>query len=265
MSVVMEDNQIVYLLGFSPLVDDQQHVLELAREYTLESVVADEIRCWYKLLDADTFQGAEAEANLQDIEWLTPRILMHEAAVSAISAALPLYPARFGTLFSHIENLLQKTTDWREPLAEFFETIRGRREWGIKLWLNSNQLEQHLLALLAAPANFKGSGSDYLRYRKAKQNLAVRRTQFQHELASELVKAASHMHLETRIRPQTAISGEESAEELVCNISVLASEAEIELIREEVKSIVNEFPSELCMRSEFTGPWAAYSFSPSLL
>ena len=51
----------------------------------------------------EEFAGPEAELNLQQLSWVGPRALRHEAVIEEVMASSPVLPARFGTLFSSAE------------------------------------------------------------------------------------------------------------------------------------------------------------------
>ena len=43
------------------------------------------------------FCGDAAEARLEDLEWLGPRVCRHEAAIEEVMSQTPVLPARFAT------------------------------------------------------------------------------------------------------------------------------------------------------------------------
>ena len=49
------------------------------------------------------FCGQAAEARLEDLEWLGPRVCRHEAAIEEVMRQTPVLPARFATLFTSID------------------------------------------------------------------------------------------------------------------------------------------------------------------
>src|SRR5262245_27370493 len=53
----------------------------------------------------EDFCGPAAEGKMEDISWLGIRALRHEAVVEQVMAHSPVFPARFGTIFSSLENL----------------------------------------------------------------------------------------------------------------------------------------------------------------
>lgn len=261
---ITEDHQVLYLLGFSPVTDQDNRISLVASEYSLQAHDVGNIRCWLKWLPASLFEGPEAEANLQDINWLTPRVLMHEAAVSAIAEHSVIYPARFGTLFSTLERLDADLGRWQQTLHEYFNVVIGRREWGLKFWFNRTMLDKYLLGDLAESTEGKQSGIDYLRYRKAIKALNLTRSEFIKSLKDELSCIATNLEIPLVDRGVSSLAEDHSDDQLAINLATLASEERHQRFYDQARQFVLKPEFAEYFRIESTGPWAAYSFCPSL-
>lgn len=261
---ITEDSYVLYLVGFSSVATQSDRAMQIAESLTLEETNIGSIRCWFRYIEADLFQGPEAEANLADLEWLTPRVLMHETAVSSIAERVPLCPTRFGTLFSSLASLNESVTRWEEDLNAFFQRVAGRREWGLKIFMDRKPFEHRLLAKLVDgdPTNVRGAG--YLRLKRERQKLGATCQTVVDELVEWTESEADSLELECVRRGISTVANEDDDWELVGNLAVLTDSLGLETLRLHVENYYAGWEHACCFKVETTGPWAAYSFCPSL-
>src|ERR1035438_8936614 len=78
------------------------------------------------------FCGETAEARLQDLAWLGPRVCRHESVIEERMRRAPVLPARWATLFTSFEGLQQSVLARREPITGFFAQLGDQQEWAVK-------------------------------------------------------------------------------------------------------------------------------------
>lgn len=83
-------------------------------------------------VDRANWAGEDAEDNLQSIEWVGPRAVRHEEVIEAVMEQAPVFPARFGTLFSSVEQLVRRIASRQDALQAYFERVAGCREWTLR-------------------------------------------------------------------------------------------------------------------------------------
>src|ERR1017187_3714049 len=107
------------------------------------------------------FCGESAEARLQDLAWLGPRICRHEAVIEELMSRAPVLPARFGTLFTSVDSLQQSVLAHAEGITDFFAQLGDQQEWAVKGLLDRagalRGLGVSVLAAEAAPAAAPGA------------------------------------------------------------------------------------------------------------
>ena len=64
-----------------------------------------EIGAVFSEVELGEFCGESAEACLQDLAWLGPRVCRHEAVIEEVMRQAPVLPARFATLFTSLDSL----------------------------------------------------------------------------------------------------------------------------------------------------------------
>src|ERR671925_1155004 len=70
----------------------------------------------------EDFCGPEAEARMEDLSWLGIRAWRHEAVIERVMAHSPVFPARFGTLFSSLESLERLLQRHRDTISQFLDS-----------------------------------------------------------------------------------------------------------------------------------------------
>src|ERR1035441_7876995 len=86
----------------------------------------------YSEVELDEFVGPAAEARLQDLAWLGPRVCRHEAVIEQAMSRAAVLPARFATLFTTLESLESYVLERREAIPRIFAQLGDRQEWAVK-------------------------------------------------------------------------------------------------------------------------------------
>ena len=216
----------------------------------------------YCEVDLDEFVGERAEAQLQDLAWLGPRVCRHEVVIEQIMNQAPVLPARFATLFSSLDSLDKFVLEHREAIAGFFTELGGQQEWAVKGLLDrAGALER-----LSHPAEEEPAGSlggRYLQERRIKaqteRELNQRLRTFCQHVAAALGARAGGF----RERKVVAPAAEATAAEVVLNWAFLIPPEDLEDFRASLQRFNDDeaFPGLLLA---LTGPWPPYSFVPDL-
>ena len=269
-------NRALYLIGFSNkqlILSDDLAWLSVSG---VECCDHQSVRFWCKAMDRRDFEGPEAERNLANLEWLTPIVLAHDAAVSALSSQAPFYPARFGTLFSSEERIFELIDAVEPTLLAFLDSLGKRREWGVKCFVNwSNATTAYALDHDGDEIPSPTTGTNYLKARQMKkvrdaaiqawmtEKLEVVRNYLQTQFADVVERSIPKNPDDDKVDKEdrewvgnfALLASEDQASDL---LSVLAETGQPEIFRTTVQAI------EL-LSFEMTGPWPAYSLSPSLV
>ena len=94
----------------------------------------------------EEFCGPEAELHMQQLSWVAPRAMRHEAVIEEVMAHSPVLPARFGTLFSSAKALTEFVDQHRETITLFLERVADHGEWSVKGWFDRKQAQPALIS-----------------------------------------------------------------------------------------------------------------------
>ena len=213
------------------------------------------------------FCGDAAEARLEDLEWLGPRVCRHEAAIEEVMSQTPVLPARFATLFTSIDVLKQSVVEHRKAIAGFFAQLGDKQEWAVKGLLNrtdalnppgsSGRLAAEARTPLASP------GTQYFQEQRIKahweRDLTFRLKEFRRRAATALSDCAEGFR--ERKALTSATKGTDA--EIVLNWAFLLSPGALDQFRGRLERL-NGGEALPGLTLALTGPWPPHSFVPDL-
>lgn len=254
-------DKVVYLLGFGRAsARDSKEIDGLG--YAISSIDFQGVRSWYVLFDATEFQGSDAAENLEDLEWLTPRVLAHQQAIDQLCQTGPLYPARFATLFSSIEALQESVSRWEPELQSFFRRVDGKQEWACKVYLSKpkpageSRTDQR-------PASAP-DGRSYLLARRQASEAKQRQAELVTQVVDDLRQTLLDAGVDVVLRPPVQMKPADEDAMLIGNLALLIRQDQLEVVQSLTSDIS---PPDLLLRDvsvELSGPFAPYSFCSDL-
>ncbi len=220
----------------------------------------------YSQVELEEFVGPAAEARLQDLAWLGPRVCRHEAVIEQAMSRAPVLPARFATLFISLESLDRFADRHRSAIAGFFRELGDRQEWAVKGRLNravalSGALDGALKGL-NQPAAGEPAYAPGARYFEQKRIKVQAEREFSQRLREFCQRAAADLGTQAGgFRERKALADE--GDEVVLNWAFLLAPAEIVNFRATLERMNGgaAFPG---LRLTMTGPWPPFSFTPDL-
>jgi hypothetical protein len=227
----------------------------------------------YSEVELEEFTGEAAEAHLQDLAWLAPRVCRHEAVIEQAMRRVPVLPARFATLFTSLQSLENYVAERREAIAGFFAALGVRQEWAVKGLLDRTvELE---CVLKGAPAGelarlgqlaekqdgdrSAGEGTRYFQQRRLKAQVE---REFNQRLKEFCRQAAATLGaVADGFRERKVLAAGEA--EMVLNWAFLLAPAQTGEFRACLDRLNGggAFPG---LTLKLTGPWPPSSFAPDL-
>jgi hypothetical protein len=200
-----------------------------------------------------------------DLPRLAPLVVRHENAVRVLFAAAPaLVPMAFGAVYREPDGVVGFLTTEAGRLKSLFDLVRGKEEWGIKVFADPTRLRDAAarssapLRALDDEIQAAGPGKAYLLQRKRDEMLADAARSFLrdalHEIVDRLKAHSSAMRLED-------IPGDQvGPTELVLKVAFLIEADAAQAFQSRVGEIAAALSAQ-GLAIELTGPWAPYSFT----
>jgi hypothetical protein len=216
-------------------------------------------------VNREEFCGPTAESNLQNLAWVCPRACWHQVVVEQVVRFGPIWPARFGTLFSSLQSLAGFLQEQREIIGCFLDRVTDQDEWAVKARLDLAHLEEVNDGALTAQVGVTplSPGLAYLRMQQLK-------IQAKKELNQRLTEACNSVELEltplaSEVRHLRVLASEAPATdfETIVNWAFLLHKTVVPEFRTRIDR-ANAKQSSFGLSIELSGPWPPYSFRPSL-
>jgi hypothetical protein len=215
----------------------------------------------------EDFCGPGAEARMQDLAWVGPLALRHEAVVEEVMRYSPVLPVRLGTLFSSQERLAEFLDLHHKTISRFLEQVSGQDEWSVKGLLDRERAEQSLTSSnLAAGQEHLATLSPGRRYFEEQRIRAATERELSlwlketcRQVASGLISQASNFCECPVVLRETV----ENGVELVLNWAFLLPRSAVTAFRAQI-SEVNAHHARNGLSFELSGPWPPYRFVPPL-
>jgi len=204
---------------------------------------------------------------MQDLAWVGPRALQHEAVVEKVMRHSPVLPARFGTLFSSQERLAEFVDRHGAAISQFLERVAEQEEWSVRGLLDRRQAGRALMSasLAAQEAQLAAllPGRRYFEEQRiragAEKELSLWLKEARRQTASHLMKQASDF-CDCASVP---LEPPESGIEVVVNWAFLLPKGATPAFQVRIDQM-NEKHAMRGLVLELSGPWPPYHFVPPL-
>jgi hypothetical protein len=232
------------------------------------------VRDWLivSTVPGDAYGEEALEAGLQQIEWVGPRALAHEAVVEHFLAAPAVLPMQLFTMFTGDERATEHVLRDKRRITAILKRIEGKVEWGLRLTLDP---EAHAVppaasrkratrhpkdaarALTAREKEKATSGAVYLARKRDQLDLARTRLKKARSEANRLYRAVSREA--TSARRRTATEQAAPGSRLVLDAAFLVPARRAPAFRAAVARHARAL-KDAGLTVSLTGPWPAYNF-----
>jgi hypothetical protein len=213
----------------------------------------------------DDFGEAGLRENLNRLEWLEASARAHEQVLEQALSFSAVLPARLPTVYrtdEHVRRMLEREHD---ALAAALARVRGTAEWGVKAFVERDQLVRWIeetderAAALRADAEAKHGGAAYFA-RKAHDSFVRDKSG---EIAAEYAQAAHEtlraLAEEAQLNPLQQSRLVQRAGALVLNGAYLVRRNREASFRSALVDLETEYRGR-GFRFELSGPWPPYNF-----
>jgi hypothetical protein len=198
-----------------------------------------------------------------ELSWLVPRALRHEGVLETMRASGPIFPVRFGSLFTTRAALEDWAAENRATIASFLEHVADKDEWTIKLDLEIGSALESLAEgdpgwasrVRGLPAS---PGARYLLEKRLLEGArqAVREAAW--EAAARIRAAARDVAEERILAPRKRESHDL---EPILHAAYLVPRGAVPEFHERTGLAIGHLG---CLRLESSGPWPPSHFCPPI-
>lgn len=209
------------------------------------------------------FEEERLREHLADMSWVERTARAHEHVLEMIAGVTTLIPMRMCSIYHAEDGVREMLTREHDALNAALEHLRGRAEWGVKVF-----------AVQPPPAPAESSepeadeqlstGTDYMRQRQTERDARWSVDEELHEASLVIHERLSETAVEaiTAAPQRPEVSGHEG-QMLLNGVYLVESERERAFLGR-VEQLRDEYaPHGLVL--EPTGPWPAYNFVPGAI
>ena len=213
------------------------------------------------------FGASALEQRMGNLEWIAPRVLIHERVIEKIMEAYPVMPTRFCTIFADRERIEEILRLHHVEITHFFSDIADKEEWGVKGYINGGQLEKAIkgrspaVQPIAEKLKEASPGQAYLLRKKRDlaikdglngMTLKITEKVFQDLLAHAVMGVKNKLF---------KLEEHKEREEMILNAAFLVLKSDVRIFRGKVKETEEKYHSR-GLAFSVTGPWPPYNFCP---
>ena len=202
---------------------------------------------------------AALEEGLQQLEWVAPRALAHEAVVEHFLSAPAVLPMQLFTMFTEDARALEHVVRDKRRIAAIFKRIDHQVEWGLRLSWNpdTTRAQSGARPRAAAKRSAPRSGADYLVSKREQRDLAQARLKQARTQANRMYKAVSREA--TAAQRRTATEQAAPGSRLLLDAAFLVPARRANAFRAAVGRHARVLEGA-DLTVSLTGPWPAYNF-----
>jgi hypothetical protein len=193
--------------------------------------------------------------HLEDLAWVERVARAHEEVLEATMAATTIVPLRLCTIYLTRDRVEALLDDQAHGLTAALAELRGRSEWGVKVFA----LPRAVTA--AAPAGSAG-GSAYLERKRGERTAREDAQRRATECAQQVHDRLSYEAVASRVNPPQRPEAHGRDAEMLLNGSYLFDDERRDALRSLVDVLAHEH-APLGFSIELTGPWPPYNFVAS--
>lgn len=197
--------------------------------------------------------------HLNDVEWVERVARAHESVLERALENATVLPLRLCTLYSDRDGVAAMLREQGPLLRKALESLQGRREWGVKLFVDPDRLAEVAEADAGTAAGGGSSGAAYMARRQQERQIGARARELGDTAAQEVHTQLERVAEAARSNPpqRPEVHGRDS-QMLLNGAYLVAREREHEF--EEAIASLREQWEESGFELELTGPWPPYNF-----
>jgi hypothetical protein len=257
-----------YLFCVTPEKNEYSHdVTGVGGDYPVSVERFDGLAAVFCDVSSDDFVGKDADARLNDLAWMAPRVIRHEEVIISVMKCGPVMPIRFGTIFSSLTVMKETLIGIRKLSLDFLEYITDKDEWDVQGFVDKASLKKRIQEKLVTEKS-----ADLEQLSPGKRYFVEQRMKAEAEKKlSESLSGISHLAIDrlgaisSDFAERRLTGRERSGDEtdlffhwafLVEKPDAIGFEAAVDAVDRELREQGYAF--------SISGPWPPYSFSPSL-
>ena len=245
--------------------DTPIHYKSIDGENEIFSIPYRDISALVSQIPLDEYSEEQLEKNLTDIEWVAPRVKIHERIIEHIMGFSPVIPIKFCTIFRREDRIKEILEKHYNNLKSLLDYMSDKEEWGIKVYVEPDVLSSAVARLNPEIKKLKeritnaSPGEAFFLKKKRDSLLKEETDRALDELADEMYKRLLSLAVQSSRGKlfDRKITGKN--DEMFLNLALLLKKKDIKGAKTKINKIVSQYKGK-GVYSMLSGPWPPYNF-----
>lgn len=198
--------------------------------------------------------------HLNDLAWVERTARAHEAVLDQALAGATVVPLRLCTIYRDRARVERLLADERVELGDALARLRGRAEWGLKLFVDRARLTDAVRAHAGDGAGDGSGAAEYLQRKRRERDLRERVDRMVITCAQESYARLERLAAGARTNPVQHPEAHGRTAEMALNAVYLVDAERRDAVAAAAADLRAEY-EPLGFELELTGPWPAYNFA----
>lgn len=217
-------------------------------------------------VNATNYSQQQIDLQLKDAKWLQGKAFHHHEIIADYQQNFTILPIAFCTIFQTEGNLESLLTGQYHLLLEKLTYLKGKQEWNLKLFCDSELALSYVLKNNPAITEMKQKlvsmpkGKQFLMRKKLDQLVAtefeLEQAKWRHEILPQLGSVID----DSNLRQNWGKEVTERKDEMVGNYDFLIHESKVEQFLNKIAELEKTYEALGCS-FQVTGPWPPYHFA----
>ncbi len=210
----------------------------------------------------EEFDEAALREHLGDMAWVETTARGHEAVLDCVCQQATVIPMRMCTVYRTDGGVREMLRREAQPLLEAIEHLRGKAEWGVKLFTYLARGGGGIADVDAGAED--SSGSAYMERKRTERERREQAREVAEEAAARIHESLGEAASDGLLLPLQRREASGHRGEMIFNGVYLVADEELEAFHEQVRRFQVEL-EPYGLELVPTGPWPAYNFVPGTI
>lgn len=215
-------------------------------------------------VSSSEFSEENLKKNLCDMKWVESRVLQQHKTVQETMANCTVIPFKFATIFKTEEKIKIILEEHSREFREILEELKGREEWGIKVYCDLERLKASLeeaeeIRRIKGEMSQASAGKMYFLKKKKNSLIEGMLTEKIHGYGMESFEILRKQSRDARINKPLPKEATLRKHDMILNAAFLVDKTKITDFIGSIDHLKKRyFPGGLDF--DCTGPWPPYNF-----
>jgi len=216
-------------------------------------------------VSSDEFGEENIKKNLSDMKWLESKVLRHEKVIEEVMRNCTVIPFKFATIFKTEENVMALLEEHSEEFKKNLEGLKGKDEWGVKVYCNIDILKANLIQEDAGikrfeqEINLSSTGKAYFLKKKKNELIENILNKKINEYGQDSFEKLNALSIGARINKLLPKEVTERKDEMILNAAFLIDKTTLKDFIDSIDYLKEKY-NDKGLDFDCTGPWPPYNF-----